>query len=325
MNCELAHERIALAIYGELADDQAHELNRHLTNCTDCQQEQEQVAALKLLADSWPVTEPDANLIARSRLRLEEALDALPPRRWYGRIYQQLRNCFVTLESVPVASCLLLLFGAGAGLLSGYQYAQSRTAARAPVVFTSAAVHPLDPVDGAQSAEVENISSILRSPNSDIVEVHFNQIIPRQISGSLHDPSIRQLLMLASENSVSAGVRDDSVGLLADQCRSGVGCEGIRDALLIALHTDPSPTVRLKALNGLSPYIAQDTGVRDAVLETLLNDSEPRIRSQAVAILVPVEGDTSVRQVLSTVASSDQNLLIRTASRKVLRQVSEIQ
>ena len=36
MNCEFAHERIVTAAYGELADEQAHELERHLGGCPDC-------------------------------------------------------------------------------------------------------------------------------------------------------------------------------------------------------------------------------------------------------------------------------------------------
>jgi hypothetical protein len=100
---------------------------------------------------------------------------------------------------------------------------------------------------------------------------------------------------------------------------------GIREALMVALRYDRSATVRQKALEGLQPYVGEDMQVRDAVLETLLNDPDARIRSTAISMLEPVEADTSVRQVLSTVASSDQNSHIRNASRVVLRRVSEIQ
>ena len=62
MNCEIAHERIVTAAYGELPDEQAHELERHLTGCADCQGERQQLLALKLLADAHPVAEPPANL-----------------------------------------------------------------------------------------------------------------------------------------------------------------------------------------------------------------------------------------------------------------------
>jgi len=33
MNCELAHERIVTAAYGELPDAEMHELERHMTGC----------------------------------------------------------------------------------------------------------------------------------------------------------------------------------------------------------------------------------------------------------------------------------------------------
>jgi hypothetical protein len=147
------------------------------------------------------------------------------------------------------------------------------------------------------------------------------------MEGRLDDPAIRQLLMLASENSASTGVRDDSVGLMADECRAGHSCQatGIRDALMVALRYDKNAGVREKALQGLEPYVAEDVRVRDAVLEALLNDSDPRIRTAAINILEPVEADTSVRQVLHSVANSDNNPQIRTVSREVLSRVPEIQ
>jgi hypothetical protein len=71
--------------------------------------------------------------------------------------------------------------------------------------------------------------------------------------------------------------------------------------------------------------VAEDVRVRDAVLEALMNDSDPRVRTAAVSILEPVEGDTSVRQVLHTVANSDQSAQIRTVSREVLSRAPETQ
>jgi hypothetical protein len=71
--------------------------------------------------------------------------------------------------------------------------------------------------------------------------------------------------------------------------------------------------------------VAEDMRVRDSVLESLLNDSDPRIRTEAINILEPVEADMTVRQVLSTVATSDQNPQIRNISRQVLRRAPEIQ
>jgi hypothetical protein len=329
MNCEVAHERIVTAAYQELPDEQAHELERHMTSCAGCQSEREQLLALKVLSDAYPVEEPAANLVARSRLRLEEALDALPPMRWYERLSQRVMSSFASLQAVPVAACVLLAFGAGAGCLGGYEFAQNRDARKAVAIAATNVAHQTLAAQQASAApaEIANISSIVRQPNSEIVEVRYNQVVPQHIEGSLDDPAIRQLLMLASANSTSAGVRDDSVGLMAAECRAGHSCQaaGIRDALMVALRYDKNAGVREKALQGLEPYVAEDVRVRDAVLEALLNDADPRIRTAAINILEPVEGDTSVRQVLHSVANSDQSPQIRTVSRQVLRREPEIQ
>jgi hypothetical protein len=232
-------------------------------------------------------------------------------------------NNFAILQTAPAAACLLLAVGAGTGLLGSYEYAQSRAARAAAAPPTVNGVR----VSEQPAAEITNISSIVRQANSEMVEVRYNQVVPQQMEGSLDDPKIRELLMLASENSASPVVRDDSVGLLAAECRAGHSCQaaGIRDALMVVLRYDKNAGVRLKALDGLEPYVAADTRVRDAVLEALLNDTDPRIRTEAVNILEPVEADTSVRQVLHSVANSDQNPHIRTVSREVLSRVPQIQ
>ena len=331
MNCELAHERIVTSAYGELADDKVHELQRHLSDCADCRKEQEQLLAMKVLADVLPVQEPGPNLVARSRLRLDEALDALPPMRWYERVMQRLQNSMASLQAAPLAAGLLLVAGVGAGGLGGFEFAQNRaahTAANAPVVATDQSQNTKSMTTVVPNiANVASVSSIIRKPGGDVVEVSYNQMVPQRIEGSLDSPEIRQLLMLATENSSPTGVHDDSVGLLAAECRAGHRCQaaGIRDALMFALRYDKNARVREKALEGLQPYVAEDVRVRNAVLEALLNDSDPRIRTESISLLEPVEADTSVRQVLYSVSTSDDNPQIRNVSRQVLSRVPEIQ
>jgi anti-sigma factor RsiW len=356
--CAEIHESVVLAVYGELPDDEVHALAMHLEGCPECREEQEQLFALKTLSEANPIPELDPNLVVRSRTRLEEALDALPPKRWYDRVAEWMTRTANGLQAAPAAACLLLVAGVGAGSLGGYEFAQ-RHALNLPT--TAAAPAPAAPSVGSNSAnsisaksssakmmpgaqsgsgaaslmpagEIAGVSAISQKPNSNLVEVSFNQIEPRQVQGTIDDPEIRQLLMLASQNAASPQVRDSSIGLLAAACRSEHGCQGkspatsdIRDALMVALRYDRSAAVRRKALDGLQPYIGEDMRVRNAVLEALLNDPEAQIRSAAISMLEPVEADTSVRQVLSTVALSDENSRIRNASRLVLRRVSELQ
>jgi hypothetical protein len=310
-----------------------------LGDCADCRKEREQLLALKVLADALPVAEPGPNLVARSRLRLDEVLDALPPKRWYEFLAQRMMNNVASLQAAPVAACLLLVAGIGAGSLGGYEFAQNRAAhvaaitagTAAPALTAALTAAPSATVVQQQSApviaNVASVSSIVRQPGNEMVEVSYNQVVPAHIRGSLDDPAIRQLLMLATENSTSAGVRGDSVGLLAAECRAGHSCQaaGIRDALMVALRYDRNAGVREKALEGLEPYVAEDVRVRNAVLEALLNDNDPRIRTESINILGPVEADTSVRQVLYSVSTTDDNPHIRNVSRQVLSRVPEIQ
>jgi anti-sigma factor RsiW len=332
MNCELAHEQIVTAAYGELPDEQTHQLERHLKECAECREERDQLQALKILANALPVEEPSPNLIARSRLRLDDALDALPPMHWYERLGQRLMNNMASLQAAPVAACLLLVAGIGAGSLGGYEFAENRAAHAATAPTATAMVKATPDKQASDNANtsltnVASVSSIVRQPGTGMVEVQFSRLVPARVEGSLDDPAIRQLLMVAAANPASAGVRDDSVGLLADECRAGHSCQaaGIRDALLVALRHDKSAAVREKALEGLEPYVAEDMHVRNAVLEALLNDDDPRVRAQSINILTPVEADTSVRQVLYTVSNSDDSPHIRNVSRQVLSREPEIQ
>src|SRR5580658_3178947 len=131
MNCAEAHEKIVLAVYGELPDDEAHTLALHLREnggCVECREEQEQLLALKKLSAAYPVLEPNANLVARSRTRLEDALDALTPKRWYDRVADWMTRTATGLQAAPVAACLLLVAGAGLGSLGGYEFAARHAA-----------------------------------------------------------------------------------------------------------------------------------------------------------------------------------------------------
>jgi hypothetical protein len=315
MDCELAQQKIALLAYGELPDDQCHALEGHLGTCKRCQEELAAVQALQQAMAFAPSEEPSANLLAQARLKLEEALDNMPRASWLTRFQESIFRGVAMLGRAPVAASLLLVLGLGSGAIGGYRFA----------AHGHTGVGMLPAIDGP--SRIANVSSIVREPNTENVEVHFNRLVPETTHGSLDDPQIRQLLLLGAESQVNPVVAQKSVSLLADECLAGHECSDgpIRNALLVALRYDKDAGVRLKALDGLKPYVAEDMRVRDAVLESLMDDSDAGIRSQAIELLQPVEADSSVRQVLHTVASEDDNPHIRTVSQKVLDEPLQIQ
>jgi hypothetical protein len=316
MECELAQQQIALFAYGELPDDQCHALEGHLAACKRCQEEFAAVQALQQAMALAPASEPSANLLAQARLRLEEALDSMPRTSWLMRIEQSMFRGVSMLGRAPVAASALLFLGLGSGSWAGYQFAAR---SHRPVAELAGAV------EGA--GKIANVSSIVREPNTENVEVHFNRLVPETTQGSLDDPRIRELLLLGTQSQLNPGVAQNSVSLLARECEAGHQCTDgpIRKALLVALRYDKDNGVRLNALNGLKPYVAEDMSVRDGVLEALLDDPDPTVRSRAIELLHPVEADSSVREVLHTVASEDDNPHIRTVSQEVLDQSPHIQ
>lgn len=321
MKCESAQENIALAAWGELPDEQRLQLEHHLSSCAACRDELEAVQGLAKAMSLLPVEEPSANLLARTRLRLEEALDALPRENWLVRFSQRFSLGMSRLRSAPLAATALLILGVVAGAYGGYRAgARIHDAAQASLILHAAQ-------QSDTSGRIASVSSIVQEPNSENVVVNYNRLVPDSIHGSLDDPQIRQLLLLGAQNRVDPGVRDDSVGLLADECRAGHQCTDgpIRNALMVAMLYDKSPSVRLKALDGLQPYVGDDMRVRDAVLESLMNDADAQIRAEAIGLLAPVEADSSVREVLHTVATQDDNPHIRDVSQQVLDAAPQIQ
>jgi hypothetical protein len=321
MKCESAHENIALAVWGELPDDQRLQLEQHLETCQACNDELEAVQALAKAMSLLPVEEPSANLLARTRLRLEEALDALPRESWIVRFSQRFSLGVSRLRSAPIAASLLLLVGLGGGAYGGYRAGvRVHDSAQAGMILHAAQ-------QDDTSAKIANVSSIIQEPNSENVVVNYDRLVPDSIHGTLDDPQIRQLLLLGAQDRVNPDVRDDSVGLLADECSRGHECTDgpIRNALMVAMLYDKSASVRMKALDGLQPYVGADMRVRDAVLESLMNDPDEHVRAAAIGLLAPVEADSSVRDVLHRVATQDDNPHIRDVSQQALDAAPQIQ
>jgi hypothetical protein len=320
MKCDKAQENVILMHYGELPDEFAVGLEQHLGNCEDCRRALSAMQVLEEQLGLLPMLEPTPNLLAQSRMRLDEELDTIPP---HGILTRLRRNFFVWMghvQSAPALATLLL----GVGFLAGnftYRY-QAAHAPKLPQTMTIS--HPADGV-------IANVTGIVQTPNSELVQVNYNKVVPETVEGSLDSPDIRELLLKGTNPSAANGVRVNSVALLANECRVGHACtggadpKGIRNTLLVSMLYDENADVRLKALEGLQRYVVQDPRVRDAIAESLSRDPSAEVRKAAISTLGPVRADSSVRQVLRTVSTQDANPYIRTASFNALQGAGDLQ
>jgi hypothetical protein len=319
MKCDKAQQNIVLVTYGELPDEQMASLEEHLAECEACNRELKALLAMHEALAYQPMVEPSPNLLAQSRMQLDEALDTIPPHGFLTRLRSNLYAWLGHVQSAPALITLLI----GVGFLAGnftyrYQVAH-QPRVPSPIVLSN-----------STNGSIADVTGIVQTPNSEVVQVTYNRVLPETVQGSLDDPQIRALLLIGTKAAANNGVRSNSVELLANECRIGHQCVGgpdgnVRNGLLVSLRYDKNPSVRLAALEGLQPYVAEDQRVRDAVLEALMHDSNAGIRTRAISLLKPVESDSSVRQVMRTVSTTDESPYIRTVSTHELAGSADIQ
>lgn len=101
MNCNLAKEKMTIAVYGTLSEEEQSALDEHLSSCPACSRRWEKVAALKRVDgsnSSVPLPDPD-----RSWAIIEKRLTKFHHRSAARRLWKW----------APAAAVLLLVFAAG--------------------------------------------------------------------------------------------------------------------------------------------------------------------------------------------------------------------
>jgi hypothetical protein len=301
MNCEWVRENATLYLYNELADDARHELEQHANRCKECAAEIEQLRQFHSAMSSLPQPEVSPNLLASARLQLQEALETVEQARGWNRFVFDPMAWLRQARFSPALATVLLMVGFGAGVGTTYKLAQSNI------------VVPVVP-EAHNEAAISGVRTITQQPNSNNVQIQYERTMPETAEGSMDDPKIQNLLLMAARSNYNSGIRMDSIDLLKQKPDDG----RVREGLVFSLRYDSNPGVRLKALEALTGYVKQDIRVRNAMLEALLNDNNPGVRTGALRSLEQVKADTSVRQALQQLAKEDPNQYIRQESRRVL-------
>jgi hypothetical protein len=312
MKCEWVQENILLYIYNELADDARYEMEQHLGRCTECATELKAARGFHSTISKQVVQEPAPNLLASSRMRLQEALETTQQGGFWQRLTFDPTSWLRQVRFSPALAAVIFMVGFGGGIGAMYKM----TAPDRGAIAANTGTTPTLP----QEASITGIRSVVQEPGSNQVIVKYDTVQTKEETGSLSDQRIQQLLLFAARNNYSSGVRMDSVDLLTqkpDDTR-------VREALKYALQYDTNPGVRLKAIEGLGSFVKDDTSVRDAVLRALMTDGNQGVRTQALLLLQPVKADGLVRGALQHLAETDQNQYIRSQARTVLAQLPEI-
>jgi Putative zinc-finger len=307
MNCDWVQQNVTLYLYNELGDDARHEVEAHMMRCKDCAAELESAKSFQALMSELPAPEVTPNLLAASRMRLQESLEHAEQLHGWRRFILDPVALLQRMRVAPALAAAIFIFGFGGGIATMYS-----------VHLNDQTVVPES--HNVAQASVGPVRSIELKPNSDQVTINYDRVLPERVQGSATDPRIQELLSYAARNNDNSGVRLDSVGVLAKKGDD----PSARETLTYSLRYDSNPGVRLKALEALQAYVKDDVRVRNAVLEALLNDSNPGVRSGAIHLLESVKADTSVRAAFQQLSKEDPNDYIRSESKRLLQATPEL-
>jgi hypothetical protein len=311
MKCEWVRENIVLHVYGELADDARHELEQHVVRCADCAAELKAEQEFHALLSQTRAVEPTPNLLAASRMRLQEALETAEQGRFWHKLAFDPANWLRQVRFSPALASAILMVGFAGGIGTTYKLVGHGS---------QGTTGPSTTASAPSEASITGINSVTQDPATNQISIKYNTVSTQEAQGSLNDQRIQQLLLYAARNNYNSGVRMDSVDVLTHKPNDFQ----IREVLIDRLQNDSNPGVRLKVLDALGGFVKDDTSVRDAVLSALVNDNNAGVRTEAIRLIEPVKADGSVRGVLMTLAAKDSSQYIRSQARTMLAQLPEI-
>src|SRR2546426_4893276 len=274
MKCEWVQENILLYVYNELADDARYELEQHLARCADCAAELKASREFHATLSQFPVEEPPPNLVAASRMRLQEALETTEQGGFWQRLIFDPAAWLHQIRFSPALAAVIFMVGFAGGIGTTYKVVAGNGSTQ---LASGALTHPIE-------SSITGISSVTQEPGTNQISIKYNTVSTQEAQGSLNDQRIQQLLLYAARDNFNSGVRMDSVDLLTQRPSDSQ----IRELLMYTLQNDSNPGVRLKSLGALGSYVKDDVRVRDAVLSALVNDSNAGVRTEAMRLIEPV-------------------------------------
>ena len=204
LSCDAAHEQITLLLYGELSDEACHRLEQHLAGCADCRDELEVTRALSSAMAILPVREPSPNLIAQTRLKIDEALEQAPQR-------------LLVYPFPPLALDRLPPAAHRAARRRHHALRRRRPRLCRLQARPSARGHARPVVDpGTQP--IAAVTGVAQDPATGMVRVEYSRLMPSAAVGPADDPIIRSLLLLGTRAPLNTSVRNAALGILTHTC-----------------------------------------------------------------------------------------------------------
>jgi hypothetical protein len=321
MNHKRFEELLLLYNYNELTSNEIQEFESHLSVCSRCRNELEEMKKFNLILNELETVQSKDTLLQEARQALSESLKSGQTKRSiWNTIVETIYDVLIPQYKIAFGSLAFL----GVGILIGYLAFKTREVPlNKEAVITNNQVSIAEPINS--DTRISNVQFIKSDKLSGEIEFTLDAIMPVHMKGQVSDPNIQKVLAYALLSDLNPGVRLQSVNALASDKRSTQPDAEVMEALISAVRFDKNPGVRKEALEALVQYSANQT-VKQALLDVLLHDENSGLRIAAIDALTKWDGrtiknDTTFLEVLKTKLITDKNNYIRLRSQAVLKEI----
>src|SRR5271156_2311050 len=125
MKCDWVRQNVLFYVYNELEDDARYEVEQHLARCPECATELKVARKFHATLSEMPVSEPTPNLLAASRMRLQEALETTRQGGFWQHLILEPQMWFRQIRMSPALAAAILMVGFGGGVGATYNFVAS--------------------------------------------------------------------------------------------------------------------------------------------------------------------------------------------------------
>src|SRR5271169_3987062 len=125
MKCDWVRQNIPFYVYNEVEDDARYEVEQHLARCPECATELKAARKFHATLSEMPVAEPTPNLLAASRMRLQEALETTRPGAFWQRLIFEPAMWLRQIRMAPALAAVIFIVGFGGGIGATYNFLTS--------------------------------------------------------------------------------------------------------------------------------------------------------------------------------------------------------
>src|ERR1051325_9252908 len=186
MNCDWVSKNIQLYIYDELADDARYELEQHVARCGECAKGLKSARDLHSVLSRMRVQEPSPNLLASSRMKLQESLETAEQSGFWRRLVFDPWVWWREIKFAPAVAAIIFIVGLAGGIGGTYQVMKNR------ITVPANGVSPV-----VEASMISGIRSVTQDPGTNQVRIKYDTVAPQEAEGSLNDQRIQQLLLFA--------------------------------------------------------------------------------------------------------------------------------